>query len=45
MKDKPTKEKSKSKKGTGINKPMVKESIPQVVAKAKYGDIKPKQKT
>lgn len=40
-----TKEKGKSRKGTGINKPMVKESIPQVVAKARFGDIKQKQKT
>jgi hypothetical protein len=31
-------------KGTGINKPVVKESVPQVVAKTKVGKISQKQK-
>ena len=31
-------------KPTGVNKPAVKESIPQVVAKTTFGDIKPRQK-
>ena len=39
-----TKEKNSKNKGTGINKPMKKESVPQVVAKTTFGEIKPKQK-
>lgn len=32
-------------KGTGVNKAVVKESIPQVVARTTYGKIGQKQKT
>jgi len=44
---KPTKEKPKAgrHKPTGVNKRMVKESVPQVVSKTTYGSITPRQKT
>jgi hypothetical protein len=32
-------------KPTGVNKPMVKESVPQVVSKTTYGSIMSRQKT
>lgn len=41
----PTRERDQgSIKGSGINKPMVKESVNQVVARNKYGNITPTQK-